>query len=58
VAVLLYFIISSPTIRHTMYIFNEINIVILFLVMLIGTYTGYRLMELIRFAPMVRGKKR
>ncbi len=58
VAVLLYFIIASPTIRHMMYIFNEVNIVILFLVMLIGTYTGYRLMELVRFAPMVRGKKR
>ena len=58
VAVLLYFIIASPTIRHIMYVFNEINLVILFLVMLLGTYTGYRLMELVRFAPMVTGKKR
>lgn len=57
VAVLLYFIISSPTIRHIMYVFNEINLVILFLVMLLGTYTGYRVMELVRFAPMVKGKQ-
>lgn len=55
VAILLYFIISSPTIRHIMYLFNELNLVILFAVMLMGTYTGYRLTELIRFAPMVKG---
>lgn len=44
-----YFVISSGNIRYTMYVFNELNVCILFLVMLIGTYTGYRLTELIRF---------
>ena len=57
-AVLIYFVISNPTIRHIMFTFNEINIVILFVVMLIGTYTGYRLTELLRFAPMIKRPKK
>ncbi len=53
VAVVTYFIISSEYIRHIMFVFNEINLVILCLVMLLGTYTGYRLTELKRFRPLV-----
>ena len=56
VSVLTYLVISSETMRYIMYVFNELNICILFLVMLIGTYTGYRLTELTRFVPLV-GKK-
>ena len=52
VAVFTYWVISSQQIRYIMYVFNELNICILFLVMLIGTYTGYRLTELIRFKPL------
>ena len=37
-----------------MYVFNELNLVILFTVMLLGTYTGYRLTELKRFAPIIK----
>lgn len=56
VAVITYFVISSAYIRHIMFAFNEWNFVILALVMLLGTYTGYRLTELKRFAPLA-GKK-
>lgn len=52
VAVITYFIISSEYIRHVMFAFNELNLVILFMVMLLGTYTGYRLTELKRFRPL------
>lgn len=55
-AVATYFVIASQTIRHFMFAFNEINFVILFVVMLLGTYTGYRLTELKRFYPLVKGK--
>ena len=48
-----YFMISSEEIRYIMYVFNELNICILFLVMWIGTYTGYRLTELFRFKSLV-----
>ncbi len=54
VAIITYFIVSDSHIRHIMYVFNELNIVILFVVMLLGTYTGYRLTELRRFAPVLK----
>ncbi|MBO5037862.1 MAG: UUP1 family membrane protein [Alphaproteobacteria bacterium] len=53
-AVVTYFVISSDYVRHIMFAFNELNLVILFIVMLLGTYTGYRLTELSRFAPLIR----
>lgn len=52
VAIVTYFVISSEYIRHIMFAFNEINLVILCIVMLLGTYTGYRLTELRRFRPL------
>lgn len=39
-AIVTYFIISSEYIRHIMFAFNELNLVILFVVMLLGTYTA------------------
>ena len=54
VAIITYFIVSNSYIRHIMYVFNELNLVILFIVMLLGTYTGYRLTELKRFAPIIK----
>ena len=54
VASLTYLVISSEQIRYIMYVFNELNVCILFLVMLIGTYTGYRLTELTRFKTLIK----
>lgn len=56
VAILTYFVISNSYIRHIMFAFNEWNIVILILVMQLGTYTGYRIVELKRFAPLIKEK--
>ncbi|MBP5352873.1 MAG: UUP1 family membrane protein [Alphaproteobacteria bacterium] len=56
VAIITYFVISSEYIRHIMFAFNEWNLVILLIVMLLGTYTGYRLTELKRFAPLIKDK--
>lgn len=56
-AVLTYAVIASEYIRHFTFAFNEINLVILFVVMLLGTYTGYRITELKRFYPLIKGKK-
>jgi len=58
VGIIVYCVISSEYIRHIMFVFNEINLVILFVVMLLGTYTGYRLTELKRFAPLVKEKSK
>lgn len=56
VAIFTYFIISNEYIRYIMFAFNEWNLVILFIVMLLGTYTGYRIVELKRFAPLIKDK--
>jgi len=56
VALFTYFIISNKYILYFMYAFNEWNLVILFIVMLLGTYTGYRIVELKRFAPLIKDK--
>ena len=56
-AMITYVVISSEAVRHFMFAFNEFNIAILFIVMLLGTYTGYRLTELMRFAPLVNDKE-
>ena len=55
-ALITYIVISSEYVRHVMFAFNEFNLVIMFIVMLLGTYTGYRVMELMRFAPLVNNK--
>lgn len=55
VAIVTYFVINDEYIRHVMFAFNELNLVILFAVMLLGTYTGYRLTELKRFQPLKKG---
>jgi hypothetical protein len=56
VAVATYLVVSSSYIRHIMFAFNEWNFVILAIVMLLGTYTGYRLTEIKRFAALVKDK--
>ena len=53
-----YIVLSNNYILHIMYAFNEWNLVILFIVMLLGTYTGYRLTELKRFSPIIDEPKR
>jgi len=58
VAILTYAIISNDIIKHFMFTFSEINIIILSLVLLIGTYTGYRLTELTRFSQLVEKKEK
>lgn len=50
--ILTYFLLSGERVQHIMYAFSEINLVILGLTMLLGTYTGYRLTELRRFKPL------
>ena len=56
-AIVTYFVISNEYVRHVMFAFNELNFVIMFIVMLLGTYTGYRLTEITRFASLVQKDK-
>ena len=49
-AVLAYWAMSDPWVRHLTFNFIGLQFVVLALVLLIGSYTGYRLLELKRFS--------
>ncbi|WP_019615804.1 inactive transglutaminase family protein [Psychromonas ossibalaenae] len=52
VAVLAYFTMSNEVTRHLMFNFIGLQFVVMALVLLLGSYTGYRLLELRRFKPL------
>lgn len=53
VAILAYFAMSNDITRHLMFNFIGLQFVVMSLVLLLGSYTGYRLLELRRFKPLV-----
>lgn len=53
VAVMAYFIMSNELMRHLMFNFIGLQFVVMAFVLLLGSYTGYRLLELYRFKPLV-----
>ena len=52
VATLGFLLMDQPLVSHLAFNFPELHLVILALVMIIGRYTGYRLLELRRFANL------
>lgn len=52
VAVLAYFVMSNEVARHLMFNFIGLQFVVMSLVLVLGSYTGYRLLELRRFKPL------
>lgn len=50
VAVLAFLVMDQPVARHLAFNFPELNLCVLALILLLGRYTGYRLLELHRFA--------
>ncbi|MCW8996829.1 MAG: inactive transglutaminase family protein [Psychromonas sp.] len=52
VAVLAYFAMSNEVTRHLMFNFIGLQFVVMACVLLLGSYTGYRLLELRRFKPL------
>ncbi len=53
-AVLAYFAMNNETVAYLFFSFPELLLVVLAIIILIGRYTGYRLTELFRFAPLGR----
>ena len=53
VATLAYFAMSNTLIGHLTFNFPELLFVVLAIIIVLGTYSGYRLSELIRFKSMV-----
>ncbi|MEM1229711.1 MAG: UUP1 family membrane protein [Pseudomonadota bacterium] len=50
VAILAYLVMDIKTIEHLAFNFPELHLCVLAIVMLLGRYTGYRLMEFMRFS--------
>lgn len=49
-----YLVLASKNLQYFLYTFSELNLIILGLILLLGTYTGYRVTELLRFQPLVK----
>jgi hypothetical protein len=54
VATLAFLVMDQPLIRHLAFNFPELNLGVLSVILLLGRYTGYRLLELHRFAVFNR----
>lgn len=52
VAIAAYLLMQSSLIQHLSFNFPELNLVLLALILAMGQYTGYKLTELRRFAPL------
>ena len=55
VACIIYLIIKNPTLEHIVFVFPELLLIILAFTILMGRYSGYRLMELKRFRALAKG---
>ena len=53
-ATLIYLVMKNSYVAHLTFTFPELLLVLLALIIMIGSYTGYRLSELRRFEPLVR----
>ncbi|MFW6093509.1 MAG: inactive transglutaminase family protein [Pseudomonadota bacterium] len=54
VAVLAFLVMDQPLVRHLAFNFPELTLGVLAVILLLGRYTGYRLLELRRFAVFAR----
>lgn len=52
-AVLAYLAMTNPWVRHITFNFLGVQLIVAALILVIGNYTGYRLLELRRFRPIV-----
>jgi len=53
VAVTAFLLMDQPLTRHLAFNFPELHLVVLALILMLGRYTGYRLLELRRFSTMM-----
>lgn len=52
VSTIVYLVMTRPEIVHLVFVFPELLLVVLAAIILLGRYTGYRLIELIRFRTL------
>lgn len=54
VAVCAYLVMNLPLVRHLSFNYPELHLCVLAAILLLGRYTGYRLLELHRFRPLAK----
>jgi hypothetical protein len=52
IAAVCYLLMSAAPVQHIFFAFPELVLVLMGLTLLIGRYTGYRLVELVRFSVL------
>ena len=57
VAITGYYVMNHPLLMHLMFNFPELLLIVLAVCMLFGSYTGYRLSEVLRFRDLAHVKK-
>lgn len=53
-AIIAYLAMTNPWIRHITFNFLGVQLILMAMILMIGNYTGYRLLELRRFSPMAK----
>ncbi len=56
VAAIIYGVISNKQVSHLIFVFPELLLIVLGLTILLGRYTGYRLLEIKRFSVLAKDK--
>ncbi|MBE0403005.1 inactive transglutaminase family protein [Halomonas citrativorans] len=56
-AVLAYLAMNNPWVRHITFNFLGVQLILMALILILGNYTGYRLLELRRFKPITDDEK-
>jgi hypothetical protein len=56
-ASLAYLLMINPNLEHLIFNFPELLLILLAIIIMIGSYSGFRLLELGRFEPMTRGEE-
>ncbi|UYF98375.1 MULTISPECIES: inactive transglutaminase family protein [unclassified Halomonas] len=56
-AVLAYLAMNNPWIRHITFNFLGVQLILMAFILMLGNYTGYRLLELRRFKPIIDDEK-
>ncbi len=56
-AVLAFLAMNNPWVRHITFNFLGVQLILMAFILLLGNYTGYRLLELRRFKPITEDEK-
>ena len=57
VAVICFGVMEIALLKHLFFVFPELLLLVLAFTLLLGRYSGYRLLELLRFRPLAEARR-